>query len=694
MKIKVLLPLFIASLFSIGLFAKEVPLSLAKKVAVSFFFERANTYDTPLDYRDIQIIESYKVSDAYYVVNFEKGWILVSADDVISPVIGYNFDGNFPTKEDQDENVKSWMQHFVDQIAYIKKNDIEAETSTIAEWKKYTSNNPDLFLVSGERNEVEVLLTGKWNQNSPYNLDCPADEAGPGGHVYVGCVATAMVQIMYYWRYPIHGSGIHSHNWPPYGTMTVNYGAANYEWDAMQDVIDKNNPGEIAEIGYNAAISVDMMFSPNGSGAYSSDVPHAFRTYFNYKDAVQHVEKSNYSFSTWENMMQNELNAACPIYYSGHSSSGGHAFVCDAYQGSNYYHFNFGWSGSSNGYYTLQDVGGFYNGQAMVRYIEPEDANYPYIENGADTLTYFSGSFTDGSGPAEDYPSGMSASWLIDPQTDTDSIENITIWFTSFNTSANDYVRIYDGATTNEALLGEFSGDDMPDKITSGGNKILITFSPSGTGAGFKAEYKANSPVWCANNTFTEPSGTLTDGSGRFYYNNWTTCFYTIDHPEAVRINLEFTEFSTEAEKDILQVYNKNMELLGEFSGHEIPEMISEETSRLTLLWITSSTVQDEGWSVDYWIDGVDIAEKTDDHFVVYPNPTDGLLNIQFDFEQLNNPEISLLSISGKLIFKQSINGTSGSYKNTFDISNQPKGIYILSIVSDKKKLDKKVVIR
>ena len=694
MNIKVLLSLFIASLLSISLFAKEIPVTIAEKVAVNFFFEKANTYDTPLDYKDIMITESYKVSDAYFVVNFKKGWVIVSADDAMTPVIGYNFEDSFPKPEEQDENVKSWMQNYADQVDYIRKNDIEAEANTFADWEKYSSANTNLFLSAGERNEVEILLTGKWNQNSPYNIDCPADEAGPGGHVYVGCVATAMVQIMYYWRYPMQGSGIHSHNWPPYGNMTVNYGAANYEWDAMQDGIDGKNPDEIAEIGYHAAISVDMMFSPNGSGAYSSDVPHAFRTYFNYKNGVQYVQKGDYSFSTWENMMQSELNAACPMYYSGFSSSGGHAFVCDAYQGSNYYHFNFGWSGSSNGYYTLQDVGGFNGGQAMVRYIEPKDTNYPYIANGADTLRYFSGSFTDGSGPAEDYPSGISASWLIDPQTDTDSIESITISFTSFNTSVSDYVRIYDGETRSDELLGEFSGDEIPSKITSNGNKMLITFSPSGSGAGFKAEYKATSPTWCSNNTYSEPMGTVTDGSGKFHYNNWTTCFYTIDHPEAVRINLEFSEFSTEKDKDILQVYNRNMDLIGEFSGHDIPEMISEETNKLTLLWLTSSTVQDDGWTANYWIDGVGVEENANDNFLVYPNPTDGLLNIQFDFDQLKNPEIRLLSINGKLIFKEVLNGTTGQYKNTFDISDQPKGIYVLSIVADNKKVNRKVVIK
>jgi hypothetical protein len=694
MKLKVFLPLFISIFLTVSLFAKEIPLTLAEKVAINFFFERSNVYDAAVPFGNIQILESYKVADAYYVVNFKKGWVLISADDAMTPVIGYNFEGNFPAPEDQDKNVKSWMQNFVDQVEYIRTRQLEAEASVLADWKKYASNNQDVFLSPGNRNEVEILLTGKWNQNNPYNLQCPEDEAGPGGHVYVGCVATAMAQIMYYWRYPIHGSGSHSHNWPPYGNMTVDFGNSTYEWDAMQDRIDAGNPDEIAEIGYHAAISVDMMFSPNGSGAYSWDVPNALRSYFNYKDNVQFVEKEDYSFSTWETMMQTELNNARPMYYSGFSNSGGHAFVCDAYQGNNYYHFNFGWSGSSNGYYTLQDVGGFNGGQGMVRYIEPEDANYPYVANGADTLTYFSGSFTDGSGPAEDYPAGMSASWLIDPQTDIDSVESITITFTSFHTSPTDYVRVYDGATSDKELLGEFSGDNIPSGLTSTGNKMLITFSPSGSGAGFKAEYHTTAPDWCSSETYTEASGTISDGSGRFYYDNRTTCVYVIDPPEATHVYLEFTKFSTEPDKDLVKVYNGNNHLIGEYSGNQIPELISEETDKLILVWVTNATVREDGWNANYWTDGVGVDENTYDSFVVYPNPSDGRLNIRFDFDQLKNPKIRFLSIDGKLIFSDAVSETSGSFNRTFDISTQAKGIYILSIISENQKIDRKVVLK
>jgi len=64
--------------------------------------------------------------------------------------------------------------------------------------------------IKGER-EVLPLITTTWDQGANYNALCPADGAGPGGHVWSGCVATAMCQIMNYWRYPIQGTGSHGY---------------------------------------------------------------------------------------------------------------------------------------------------------------------------------------------------------------------------------------------------------------------------------------------------------------------------------------------------------------------------------------------------------------------------------------------------------------------------------------------------
>jgi len=701
MKSKFLLTLLFAFALSLSVLAKDVSQSQAEKVAINFFFEKSNVFNKAVDFYDLSITDVTKVDDAYYVVNLVNGWVLIAADDVMVPVLGYNYERNFIPSDQQDNNVKSYLKHFVDQINFIREHNIEADNEVIDQWEHYLNSEPaSLLSFRGNRDQAEPLLTCTWNQDYPYNILCPEDAAGPGGHTYVGCVATAMVQIMYYWRYPWEGTGSHSYYCYPFGTQSFNYSEAYFDYNAMQDNIDNGNPWEIAEIGYAAAVSVNMMFSMDGSGtgsgAYSNDVPYALETYFNYDNSSQYVQKSSYNLADWQSMMQAELDIVCPIYYSGRDSdNGGHAFVCDGYEGDNYYHFNFGWSGSNNGFYSLSSVGGFMYQQAMVYKIVPDDPAYPYIAEGETILTSVSGSFTDGSGP-EDYPTGMDANWLIDPQTETDSIVDITLTFIQFNTAASDYLRVYDGGTTSDDLLGEFSGDELPGNITSSGNKMLITFSSTGTGTGFKAEYSTTVPTYCIPTAvFTDPSGSLSDGSGTFYYNNNTSCYYIIEHPEGVNYNIEFTSFSTEEGKDKLSIYNGDQELIGEFSGNELPDPIEETTDMLILLWSTNSSVKEQGWSFDYTVDGVGVKESFEyDNLSIYPNPTNGQLNISFDVEKTENLEVQLINIGGQIIQRDIINGFSGHYKNNFDLSNQAKGVYILSIISDKGKVDKKVVLK
>lgn len=326
MKSKVLLSILVLFAVTASIFAKDISLSKAEQVAVNFLFQKSNQYGEAINYHDLNISESYLVDQAYYVVNFEKGWVVIAANDVMTPIIGYNFSGDFPVIDNQMESFHSWMQTYVDQVNFIRENNLITETDIVTEWNSYTTNNPTSFNLRGDR-DIDPLLTNMWNQDNPYNALCPVDDAGPGGRVLVGCVATAMSMIMHYWRYPLQGSGSKSYYQYPYGTISANFGEANYEWDCMTDVIDNDYIWEIAEIGFHAGVGVNMDYGPDGSGAYSHNVPYAMINYFNYQNSTQYLEKSDYSTSGWENMIQQELNNYRPLYYSGFSSSGGHAFV-------------------------------------------------------------------------------------------------------------------------------------------------------------------------------------------------------------------------------------------------------------------------------------------------------------------------------------------------------------------------------
>jgi hypothetical protein len=209
-------------------------------------------------------------------------------------------------------------------------------------------------------------------------------------------------------------------------------------------------------------------------------------------------------------------------------------------------------------------------------------------------------------------------------------------------------------------------------------------------------EYKATTPTWCnGSQSYTDPSGVISDGSEDFYYSNSTTCVYVIQNPEAVNITLEFTEFNTEQGKDKVQVYNATNQLLGEFSGNNLPNIISEETNMMILVWSTNSTVRGQGWEAFYTIDGVGYSEHDlFNDIAVYPNPTDNYLNLDFSIEKAGSIEIYLRNITGQTIYTESLSNFSGQYNRSINLTSHPKGIYLLTILSDKGKYDRKIVLK
>lgn len=678
-----------------SLFAAPVSQEDAAKVAKAFLFERMHQYGETIDAVYMGITDWRKVDDAYYVFNMLEGWVIVSARSERWPVIGYNFQGRMEAPEQLPISLQSWLQTFVDEAAFIESQQLEPSPEITALWGHYLTDDLRSLDVFPKRDVATPLLTNTWNQNHPYNIYCPVDPNGPGGHVYVGCVATAMAMIMHYWRYPNQGQGQHQYYASPYGMQYANFGEAHYNWDAMQDVIENTHPHDVALISYHAAVSVNMMFSPDGSGAYSFHVPGAMTSRFKYSNAAQYLEKNNYQNATWENMLQEQLDAGVPLYYSGYSSTGGHAFVCDGYQGNNYYHFNFGWGGSSNGWFSLQNVGGFSSGQGMVRNLVPNDPDYPFIAEGDSTLSARSGSFTDGSGPVDGYPAGMNASWLISPQSEIDSVVSITLGFRKFNTAEEDYVRVYDGPSTDDPLVAEYSGVDLPPSLTIENNEVLVTFSSTGSAPGFVAEYVSTAPSWCSpTNFYTEPHGMVEDGSGQYHYNNGTTCIFIIEVPDATEYTLTFEKFSTEAESDLLRVIAGNNQTIATLSGQSIPEPIVVNSHAVYLAWSTNAVLRDEGWEIYYETDAVGLTEaQARGNISVYPNPATDQLSMQFSTSEPEMVAFKLVNMNGQAVYNQS-ELVNGAFARTISLEGLAKGIYVLHISGETEVLTRKIVLR
>ncbi|MBI9035105.1 MAG: C10 family peptidase, partial [Bacteroidales bacterium] len=651
-------------------FAKKVEIETAKRVGKAFYYEQLakNDRSTSLEGIAVEEIHTLKTStgeDFIYIMNMEpQGFVLVSGDDIFRPVLGYGFDQSH-NADAMNQNFKSWTQSYIDDYEYCVNNGVKSNPEFENEWVKYnTSDVAALSVGSRDDRSIEPLLTCLWNQDAPYNMLCPEDESGPGGHVYAGCVATAMSMIMYHYKYPEHGEGSHTHYYPPYGSMTVNYGETYWDWNAMMDEATGSSYDTkyaIAELQYHCGVAVNMMYGGDGSGAYSFNVPNAIKTYFTYDQSATHQERAAVaSWDAWMDILYGQLDAGQPMYYSGQSTDGGHAFVCDAYDDNEMFHYNFGWSGSGNGFYALTGtgaVGGFNSSQAIVKnFIPDQSSTYPYYCSGAKELSFGSGSITDGSGPIEFYANNSDCSWLIQPKSEFDSISKVKIYFEEMDLeSGADMLTIYNGATTDSEIAGQYSGSDIPSTLTINNSHVLITFESDDNDAsntGFRLEYKTVAPTYCSMMTeFTDATGTFTDGSEDKYYADGTVCQFKIAPQGANSIILKFNEFDLADEGDRIEVYQMNPnQLLETFKGGDTPTEVTGNSGEMMLIFRTDDSGIAQGFEVEYTIDIAVGATQAFEDLRIFPNPADSQLEISFNMESANTADIQLMDITGKVV--------------------------------------------
>jgi hypothetical protein len=379
---------YILLLFPAYIFAREIPLPQASNVAINWMNERFGENFKNEDIQEIRTVK-YGENPVYYVVIFkEQGWVIVASDDVSLPVIAYSNEGKF-SFSDQSPAFSSWMNATKKSISQAIVNRQVQLESTQKEWEKFSVDINRFEKTINQRNSVTPLLSTKWNQDNGYNDLCPKDFNGPNGRAYAGCVATAMAQVMKYYNFPAKGFGTHSfvpEDHPEYGNQYANFGSTTYNWNSMS--LTSSNT-HVALLIFHCAVSVDMNFGPDGSGANTSnDARNAFTNNFKYDESISYLSKEDYTSTDWQNLLIEELNAGRPILYDGRDSTSGHAFICDGNQTNSYFHFNWGWGGYHDGYFYLNDLtpgsNSFNLGQGGLFYIKPSvdpNLSLPYNQS-------------------------------------------------------------------------------------------------------------------------------------------------------------------------------------------------------------------------------------------------------------------------------------------------------------------------
>ena len=304
------------------------------------------------------------------------GFVIVAGDDAAEPILGYSTEGSF-SYDNMPDNLHYWLE--LNEL-YVKAC---ANRQTVAA-AQASQGVPVVGPLLGD-----IL----WGQGSPYNNMCPTYDGGT--HYYVGCVATAATQIMRYHSYPEHGVGSKIITVDGQ-SVTANFGNTTYDWNNMLPNYDDVNyttaqANAVATIAAHFGVAVNMEYQPAGSGAHSMEVPNALREYFSYDQAVTMRKRDYYSSSEWLQLIKSELDAGRPVYYAASSDVGssGHAFVCDGYDSEDFVHINWGWYGTSNGYFLVSHLdpddlgigggtGGYNLDQEIVTGIQPPTSGTTY----------------------------------------------------------------------------------------------------------------------------------------------------------------------------------------------------------------------------------------------------------------------------------------------------------------------------
>ncbi len=281
---------------------------------------------------------------AFYVFSTDdRGYIVASGDDCVDAVLAVVPEGKFDI--DSLAPATRWMLDCYQQ-------EIQYKSSA----KTFVSDRTDIVSLYNSWTAIEPLMSCEWNQRDPYNMLCPTLA---GERCVTGCVATAMAQIIRTIGYA-KGSGKRSIVYDS-NVVEFDYEATPIDFDNLLDTYGyydtKESKTAVAQLMLACGLSVSMVYGTSESGSQSTNVAYALINNFGYdKNYTKGFSRRDYSAAYWESLIYTELLEGRPVYYSGVSNTGAHAFVVDGYRPEGLWHVNWGWGGRSNGYFRLPDL--------------------------------------------------------------------------------------------------------------------------------------------------------------------------------------------------------------------------------------------------------------------------------------------------------------------------------------------------
>ena len=368
--VKRLMTIVLVLTLALAASAKNVSVDAAKAAAAGFLGVDVATLQTqPSPYSTI-----------YLFTIDGGGFVLASADDCVQPVLGYSVGSQWPVSGEMPANLRWWLEGYDRQIRSAM------EDNNYAGHPGWTARPKSVYDTT-----IGPLVTTAWGQYPYYNALCP-DSAGSGVMTLSGCVATAMGQVMKYWNWPDSGVGAYSYTDPHYGPQSATFEGTAYDWAHMpvrlSSISSNEEVAAVATLLRHCGVAAEMQYGTYAEGGSGAEdlcqngninfpcAEMALRTYFKYSPGTRGLLRDNYSDNEWKAIMKNEIDHRRPVIYCGGGPSGGHAFVCDGYDTNGFFHFNWGWDGQYNAFFSLGNLnpGDFHfnDGQTAIVGIEPD----------------------------------------------------------------------------------------------------------------------------------------------------------------------------------------------------------------------------------------------------------------------------------------------------------------------------------
>ncbi|MFR9166746.1 MAG: C10 family peptidase [Dysgonomonas sp.] len=367
----------------------------------------------------------------YYVFNVGKdnGFIIISGDERAKTVLGYTDTGDFDIEQLSD-NFRYWLSFYQKELDALFKQPISSLSNK--DTKKEMQSDPDGFA-----KEILPLVTAEWGQDAPYNDKCPQmlNDEGEYQNTITGCVATAMAQAMYYYKWPEKGNGYLSYKLSSFkDSLRANFSATTYDWTNMKDEYGNTSSDiekdAVSTLMYHCGVGVKMDYGLNASAAYLENIPKAMATYFRYDTCMHNYNRRYFYPQEWEKIIKEELNSRRIVLYYGADVYTAHLFICDGYDQSGFFHINWGWADRSNGYFQLSAldpatldpnnaiIAGFYSNQSIIAGIQKMGEPYLLLKDKMIFNDYFQ------------FPSGNTVG----------RNESITIQYRVYNYGADEFV--------------------------------------------------------------------------------------------------------------------------------------------------------------------------------------------------------------------------------------------------------------